>query len=164
MECHVLFDYFEPENLRETPFIIWVSRGTHTHPPPPPSKIPDVHRRSLVALLGVIKDPTLTFRKYLLYILLIVAKYFVQSGKLQVSPHLREWCQSQGQQTLSDVSKGFANPATLRWIIRKRHLMDWPIGGAKAKVYHEYMMNHKGRSDAVSFTKSFIIDMLIFNK
>ena len=63
MECNVEFQLFVPEDLSDCPFIIWVSTGVHTHPPPPPTATPEVLIKGLIDTIQKIPDPTLTTGK-----------------------------------------------------------------------------------------------------
>jgi hypothetical protein len=62
--CKVVFNIFRPINLQETPYIIWVSSGLHSHPPPPPSRTPDQYLKEILQVIQRIQDPSLTLSKY----------------------------------------------------------------------------------------------------
>lgn len=38
--CNVIFYKLIPYDLEKTPYVILVSKGIHTHPPPPPGRTP----------------------------------------------------------------------------------------------------------------------------
>jgi hypothetical protein len=39
--CHVKFDIYIPLNWNRFPFVLFCTRGSHAHFPPPPTKLPD---------------------------------------------------------------------------------------------------------------------------
>ncbi|CAG8622903.1 23645_t:CDS:10 [Gigaspora margarita] len=63
--CPVKFWHYVPENLEECPYIIIMSRFTHNHPPPPPSKIPVAIQNDLKNIIAEenILDLTATCRR-----------------------------------------------------------------------------------------------------
>jgi hypothetical protein len=64
--CTVTFDYFIPQDLSTTPWILLVSTGIHTHIPPPPTKQPSWIINKITKIIRQINDPNLTYCKYLL--------------------------------------------------------------------------------------------------
>jgi hypothetical protein len=58
--CQVTFTVFVPKNLDETPNIVWVSHGCHSHPPPPPTKSPQQYLDEILGIIRRINDPSLT--------------------------------------------------------------------------------------------------------
>lgn len=38
--CDVKFHWLIPQDLKQCPYLVFISYGTHTHPPPPPEKLP----------------------------------------------------------------------------------------------------------------------------
>jgi hypothetical protein len=64
MNCGVKFIRLIPYSLDIYPYIIWVSIGIHTHPPPAINKTPKDIQKSLFDLIQQVKDPSLTRSKY----------------------------------------------------------------------------------------------------
>jgi hypothetical protein len=58
--CDVQFNQFIPIDLGSTPYIIWVSHGKHSHPPPPPTKTPEQYLNEILGIIRRINDPSLT--------------------------------------------------------------------------------------------------------
>jgi hypothetical protein len=58
--CNVKFIRIIPSDLAMYPYIIWVSIGTHTHPPPAVNKTPKDIRQGLLDIIQRINDPCLT--------------------------------------------------------------------------------------------------------
>jgi hypothetical protein len=59
MSCQVIFNIFRPVDLQSTPFIIWVSTGRHTHPPPPPSRSPRQYLNEILKVIQQMRDQDL---------------------------------------------------------------------------------------------------------
>lgn len=64
MDCNVKFIRLIPHNLVNYPYVIWVSIGKHTHPPPAINKTPKDIQRALFGLIQQLNDPTLTRSKF----------------------------------------------------------------------------------------------------
>lgn len=58
--CSVKFIRIIPYNLAIYPYIIWVSIGARTHPPPAINKTPRDIRQGLLNIIQQINDPSLT--------------------------------------------------------------------------------------------------------
>jgi len=52
-----------PEDLNDCSYILFCSHGTHTHPPPPPSKAPQAIMMEIVDIIQQMKDADLTVGK-----------------------------------------------------------------------------------------------------
>jgi hypothetical protein len=63
LPCNVEFIAYLSIERNETPYFIWVSRGTHQHPPPPPTKTPEQYCNEIIKLVERINDPTITTGK-----------------------------------------------------------------------------------------------------
>jgi hypothetical protein len=72
--CKVRFIIFKPLDLEAYPYILWISKGTHLHPPPPSTKIPAQFCKEILSVLSRINDPTLTTSKYILNLFRIHSK------------------------------------------------------------------------------------------
>ena len=66
--CNVKFHFYIPQNLEQSPYVILVSTGIHTHPPPPPVKPPSQIVRALVTVIQQMNTLNLTGSMYWFYI------------------------------------------------------------------------------------------------
>jgi len=64
-ECPVKIYHIIPKNLKECPFIVTISVGTHNHPPPPPRKTPYNIKSQLQKIIDNENILDLTARKFL---------------------------------------------------------------------------------------------------
>lgn len=71
-KCPVTFDVIIPNNLEQSPYILWVSIGEHNHVPPPVHKVSKNLRQDIINLFVQMNNPNLTISK----------KYFQLSSKL----------------------------------------------------------------------------------
>lgn len=53
-KCPSYFEFYEPKDLVQTPFILMVCRNPHTHPPPPRTKTPLAFERTFNSLLNIL--------------------------------------------------------------------------------------------------------------
>lgn len=60
MNCQVSFRILIPLDLDQCPYAIFLSTGTHCHPPPPPSKAPEVIIDEILDLIKRMQNPELT--------------------------------------------------------------------------------------------------------
>lgn len=68
-QCPVQFEVIEPLSLQETPYLLLVARGEHTHLPPPIHQVPQAIKGQIVDLFIRINDPNLTLSKlYTIYL------------------------------------------------------------------------------------------------
>lgn len=58
--CSAVFSYFIPYNLQEHPYILFTTCGTHSHPPPPPTRTPLDIINELNVVLDQAKRPGIT--------------------------------------------------------------------------------------------------------
>lgn len=63
LPCNVEFTVYLSIERNETPYFIWVSRGTHQHPPPPPTKTPEQYCNEIMKMIEKINEPALTTSK-----------------------------------------------------------------------------------------------------
>jgi hypothetical protein len=68
--CHSHFDLFIPENWDRFPYMMLVTRGRHSHPPPPPTRLPKDIADEVLKVLEKEESLTLTTSKYILSICL----------------------------------------------------------------------------------------------
>lgn len=60
MGCNVVFHVLVPDDLTATPYILFTSHGTHSHPPPPPNKPPQEMVEEILDLIRRLQEPGLT--------------------------------------------------------------------------------------------------------
>ena len=58
--CDVEFHIMIPEDVETTPYILFKSHGTHTHPFPPPNKPPQAIIGDVLRVIQRMRDPELT--------------------------------------------------------------------------------------------------------
>jgi hypothetical protein len=63
IKCGVKFVRIIPLEIQSCPYLIWVSIGKHTHPPPAINKTPKEIRAGLLDVIRRINDPGLTRSK-----------------------------------------------------------------------------------------------------
>jgi hypothetical protein len=61
--CDVDFNILIPQDIERNPYILFTSHGTHTHPPPPPSKTPPQIWAEIQQLVQRLQDPDLRLSK-----------------------------------------------------------------------------------------------------
>ena len=66
--CSVQFILFSPLDLNITPYLIWVSIGEHTHPPPPSTRTPIMYAEDITNIIRRIHSPELTTGIYFEFI------------------------------------------------------------------------------------------------
>src|ERR1041384_6351977 len=78
--CMVKFTMITPKNLETCPFVVLISRGKHTHPPPPPCKTPTDIQKCLTTMIKNAHEDVmpvtvkgLLSSKYIQYIFIIVS-------------------------------------------------------------------------------------------
>ncbi|CBF78887.1 predicted protein [Aspergillus nidulans FGSC A4] len=108
----VLRKHSEP--LLTSPF--FVSRGIHSHPPPPPNKPPQLILDEILDLIRKMQSPDLTPSLFLR------------------SPALKQFCQKYNGQTLSQIHNSFVNQDRFAAIIAKEKALLYPKGRGLAGV------------------------------
>lgn len=63
IRCEVKFNRILPLDIQRCPYLIWVSTGKHTHPPPAINKTPKEIQAGLLDVIRRINDPGLTRSK-----------------------------------------------------------------------------------------------------
>jgi hypothetical protein len=58
--CQVKFDFIIPEDLDKTPYVLFYSKGIHTHQAPPPIKTPIQILEGLVKVIRRLSSPVMT--------------------------------------------------------------------------------------------------------
>lgn len=65
-DCDVKFHWLIPQDLKNCPYLVFISYGTHTHPPPPPDKLPKDIVNDLTKLIMDCRLESFQLRKYFL--------------------------------------------------------------------------------------------------
>lgn len=63
IQCSVQFFAFIPLDLDNCPYYLFFSRGTHSHPPPPPTRTPTSIMQGLLSALQSTQNPQITTSK-----------------------------------------------------------------------------------------------------
>lgn len=117
-KCEVQFRAFIPKDPIKHPYAIWVSRGVHNHPPPPPSKPPFELIKGLSNLLARMRSPDLSL------------SFFLRSFEL------RAFCAKYGSLTISQLHHSFANREIFTTILQKQRALYYPLGREMGGIYH----------------------------
>ena len=163
MSCDVKFKWFLPKDTTK-PWILLYVNGTHSHPPPPPIKIPSEILSGILKALQRINDPDETFGEFSSrgvignYSLINIAS-FIQH------PYVRELCQQFQGKSFAEIHASLGNADRIRWIIKKSKILHYPSGSSRLGVLYEWQIRHKGQDDAVSTAKtsSLILDYWSIN-
>ncbi|WPH03339.1 Hypothetical protein R9X50_00621600 [Acrodontium crateriforme] len=118
--CSVRWHIFIPDDLDQTPYITFTSHGIHSHPPPPPSRIPNRYATDIRMLIQRMGSDDLTFTRFLTH------------GVLE------EYLQQQGVQSLSDLHPSLNNTGRIRLEIQRLRLLKYPRGTQLAGVLFQY--------------------------
>ncbi|KAJ5817626.1 hypothetical protein N7447_007634 [Penicillium robsamsonii] len=117
-KCQVQFRAFIPKDPIKHPYAIWVSRGVHNHPPPPPSKPPFELIKGISNLLARMRSPDLSL------------SFFLRSFEL------RAFCAKYGSLTISQLHHSFANREIFTTILQKQRALYYPLGREMGGIYH----------------------------
>jgi hypothetical protein len=140
-ECDVQFVFFEPEDLQETPYLLWVSYGSHTHLPPPPVKTPKDIFDDVVAIVRRISDPALTTGTRALMYYKSITNIFT-AGLLKHQA-MHDLCKKYEGSTIVDIHKSFTNLDAISSLLRKERLLMYPFGEGYAAVQYEFEIRQK---------------------
>ncbi|KAJ5195005.1 uncharacterized protein N7498_008443 [Penicillium cinerascens] len=117
--CNVMFQTFIPLLPERYPYAIFYSRGTHSHPPPPPTKAPWIIASEVLDLICKNLDPNLKLSTFLR------------------SPALREFCQQHKCKTLSQIHSSFAKIDKVAALLWKQRALSYPYGKGIAGLRHQ---------------------------
>ncbi|KAF1808089.1 hypothetical protein P152DRAFT_256707 [Eremomyces bilateralis CBS 781.70] len=117
--CNV--DHYQGQAV---PYMLFTSYGTHTHPPPPPSKAPTKLCDEVIRLIKRTRDAKLTLAK------------FMQSEAL------RDFCLQYNKASLAEVHQSFGNMDRISALIRKERLLLNPHGTHFQGVVFEKGIHH----------------------
>ncbi|KAJ6093027.1 hypothetical protein N7486_008316 [Penicillium sp. IBT 16267x] len=107
--------------LFRCPFIAYISKGTHTHPPPPTCKTPREIKQRLEALITNMDLPTLTVAK------------FLRSNPVKELLALGGWTSA------SQMHAPLACRDVIQALIRKQRILMNPIGQGFTACYLEHL-------------------------
>lgn len=99
-----------PEHFTQYPYFIFYSEGSHSHPPPPPSKHPREIMAAITNILEERHDPAMTTVRFLM------------------SPELQALCRRYNAGSLHEIHESFANLDAISALIRKHKLLHFPEG------------------------------------
>ncbi|KAK4196455.1 hypothetical protein QBC40DRAFT_351776 [Triangularia verruculosa] len=117
-ECDVKISFLVPVDLVQTPYIIIASHGIHSHPPPPPKKVPsDI----LIGLMEVMDG---------------IGREDITVGQLHNNPAIAQFCEQHGGKTLADIAAGLANYSRLYLTVLAYRLRVNPFGCGIDGVMH----------------------------
>ncbi|GBC31766.2 uncharacterized protein OCT59_013015 [Rhizophagus irregularis] len=128
--CNVIFHKYEPLDLESCPYIVMVVKNTHSHPPPPPHRIP-VHLQENVKNLiknsnDLLNDTT--------------------PRKLISGPLIKAVF---GEIVLSDIHASMNNIDKLRNIVMKEQRLLHPHGQGIMGVVHAFNQNEANLRDYI---------------
>jgi hypothetical protein len=144
--CFVQFILFSPLDLLITPYLIWISIGEHTHPPPPSTRTPIMYAEDITNLIRRIHCPELTTGIYFESISNLLLIYLV--GLLK-HPEMRRFCELHQGTTIIDVHKSFANLDKITALLAKERILQYPLGTGIPAVEHEFEMKHANKDNRV---------------
>ena len=144
--CKVQFILFSPLDLNITPYLIWISIGEHTHPPPPSTRTPIMYAEDITNIIRRIHSPELTTGIYFESILNLLIIYLV--GLLKHAA-MRQFCEQHQGTTIIDVHKSFANLDKISALLAKERILQYPHGTGIPAVQHEFEMKHADKDDRV---------------
>ncbi|KAL2059279.1 hypothetical protein ABVK25_000571 [Lepraria finkii] len=123
--CEVEFDIYIPKDTLDCHYYIFSSRGTHTHPPAPPNRLPLRLWMSLLELIGKINDPALTTARFL------------------QNPLLKAFCEKYHTQHISQIHASLSNMDRISAMIYKQKVLHYPEGQDFNGVLWEYQVRHE---------------------
>ena len=147
-DCGVKFIRIVPVDRALYPYIIWVSVGTHTHPPPAINKTPKDIRQGLLDIIQRINDPCLTRSRLIKYITRVL---LIHSDSLLKNPLIRDFCQQYNGLSLQDVHASLTNQDKIDALIYKQRVLNCPYGQQIAAVEYEFRLRHQNKHDQVYY-------------
>ncbi|KAI2780986.1 hypothetical protein F4815DRAFT_468655 [Daldinia loculata] len=119
-KCDCRYQVFIPEDLDIMPYILVVCTGRHTHPIPPPDKLPETLRQEIWELITKTGTSKLTLPVFLTH------------------PLVKEWLNNKDASHITAVHPTFANSSVLSNMFRKHRLLHWPTGSSLMAVQRLY--------------------------
>ena len=144
--CSVQFILFSPLDLNITPYLIWISIGEHTHPPPPPTRTPLMYAQDITNVIRRIQSPELTTGIYFESILNLLLIYL--AGLLK-HPEMQRFCELHQGTTVIDVHQSFANLDKIAALLAKERILQYPHGTGIPAVQHEFDTKHVNQDNRV---------------
>jgi hypothetical protein len=151
--CKVSFDVLIPVDLQECPFILFLSRGTHTHPPPPPNKLPQEILGEILDMIKRRQSPdlstgmsTVSRRSYL------AANTW--PDLFLNAPTMKTFCQQYNGMTLSGIHRRFMDQDRISAITIKEKALSWPEGQDVYRLLHILKVNNDYKVCRIRFNQT----------
>ncbi|KAJ5110975.1 hypothetical protein N7532_001510 [Penicillium argentinense] len=139
-ECPVRIDLYIPCSWDRFPFYIVVSRGSHSHFPPLPTKLPYQIGQEIAAAIHAQDILGLTARK------------------LMVSPTFAKILHQHGDSALRYIHKSLHIEDKVTALIHKQRLLYYPQGTSFAGVWREYQFDLTKNNDEQWIREVFFFD------
>jgi hypothetical protein len=141
--CQVRFEVIRPINLRETPYILWVSTGEHNHPPPPIYRLPTAIRNDIIALFTRINDPNLTLSRYRPSSEPVCEWSLIGfTDRALVNQEVANWLRQHQVSTFGELHPALNNHDRIGLCILYSKLQTFPNGHGIGGVQYEYWSKH----------------------
>jgi hypothetical protein len=118
--CDVKYDLYIPRDWRRFPFYMLVSRGSHSHAPPPPTKLPYEIGQQIAEAINAQDILGLTARK------------------LMISPTFANIIRTHGDTALRYIHRSLHIEDRVTALIHKQRLLSYPQGTSIAGVWREF--------------------------
>ncbi|POG59122.1 hypothetical protein GLOIN_2v1789505 [Rhizophagus irregularis DAOM 181602=DAOM 197198] len=128
--CEVRFSKLIPVDIKSCPFVILISKGIHTHPPPPPNQVPVTIRTRLQELIHQANNDNTDVTPTHIITGNLIKTYF-------------------GVEYLSDIHASLNNTDRLRYYIDKIQKEIHPQGQGLLGVVYNYSRNINNFRDYV---------------
>ena len=124
----IKFHFLWSENFIITLYIILISKGVHSHPPPPPVKPPSRILQEVVAVIQRMNTLTLTGSMLKINLCYFWSNFLMTSESFLHSAELQFFVQENKNQILTEIHASFNNIDIVQSLIRKQQLLDFPAG------------------------------------
>ncbi|KAJ9364238.1 hypothetical protein DTO280E4_2001 [Paecilomyces variotii] len=120
--CDVQFLYITPKDYQQVPFVLFVSFGTHRHPPPPTAKVPRDIWNDITKIIQKTDTRGLTVGR------------FIRNSNLQ------QYLKENNATRLSQIHPALNNQDIIRQMIYKEKLLRNPFGESYDAVLFQFLM------------------------
>ncbi|OQD70543.1 hypothetical protein PENANT_c255G11182 [Penicillium antarcticum] len=157
-DCTVQYHWLVPVDLTTTPFYAFLSRGIHSHPPPPPARPPQAILLDLVTLVRSMNTRSLTLGMDINNSLLIYSAYLLIEVCFLMSPKLKAFCAQFNAFSLQEVHESLGNMDRIAAIIKKERLLTFPQGQGINGLLFQWRNNDRKLKDyIVEITEDLVI-------